>query len=259
MRIGVIGGGTVGRATARTYLGFADDVLVYDPLPERSTTSESDVLNTCDVIFVCLPEGEVNGFFHRPEIPRDAHFVIKSTVQVGTTRMLAGTLGLIHTVHSPEFLTERCAVTDALLPARNVIGDPFDDPTSEAVDRLQQLYEKRFPGVQTLVMSSTESEAVKLITNSFFAVKIAFFNEAKCLAEAYHMDWEAVLAGVLSDGRISHHHTAVPGPDGKYGFGGKCLPKDLKLFAGAMARIGEVPYLASAAYNRNLADRGGQQ
>lgn len=92
---------------------------------------------------------------------------------------------------------------------------------------LNRLYKSRFPGVPLYMMTSDESEAVKLFTNGFFAVKIAFFNEVRALADKLGLDWERVLGGVLSDGRISHNHTQVPGPDGQRGFGGACLPKDL--------------------------------
>ena len=67
----------------------------------------------------------------------------------------------------------------------------------------------------------------KLVCNSFFAVKVAFFNEIREWADAEGVDWEALMQAVLSDGRIAHSHTQVPGPDGKRGFGGACLPKDL--------------------------------
>ena len=69
-------------------------------------------------------------------------------------------------------------------------------------------------------------EAVKLFQNAFSAVKIATFNEFRSLADAMNLDWERCLSALLAGGWINPMHTQVPGPDG-YGFGGKCLPKDL--------------------------------
>jgi UDP-glucose 6-dehydrogenase len=238
MRIGVIGGGTVGRATARTWLEHCDEVRVWDLATERRTCKHFSDAISCDLVFVCLPETVLDSWFNvLTSSEKVVNFVLKSTVPIGTTRRLCERYNLPNLVHSPEFLTARCALTDAMLPARNIVGVPFDSsddaypfmPTF-GTDELPKLYRSRFPGVQTLVMSSDESEAVKLICNAFFAVKIAFFNETRSLTDKLGLDWGAVLAGVLSDGRISHNHTKVPGPDGKRGFGGACLPKDLIMF-----------------------------
>jgi UDPglucose 6-dehydrogenase len=85
---------------------------------------------------------------------------------------------------------------------------------------------KRFPGTPILQMTSDESEAVKLFQNSIFAVTVSLWNELRSLSDKLELDWDSVRNGILSDGRISSSHTQVPGRDG-YGFGSKCLPKDL--------------------------------
>ncbi len=102
-----------------------------------------------------------------------------------------------------------------------------------------------------MLMSSDESEMVKLMTNSFFAVKVAFFNECRCLADKLKMRWEDVVKGVLSDGRISHSHTKVPGPDGRFGFGGACLPKDLSMLCQTITDNHLSALVMSAAGMRN--------
>ena len=110
-------------------------------------------------------------------------------------------------------------------------------------------------------MSSDESEAVKLFQNSFFAVKVAFWNECNQLASKLGLDWQVVMNAILADGRISPSHTNVPGPDGKYGFGGECLPKDLASLASQMINEGMHSYpqskdtLCFTALMRNLRDR----
>lgn len=247
MRIGIIGGGVVGQATARSYIEHVEEVRVYDVIKEKSTHTLQDVLQ-CDIIFVCLPTPQkkdslecdtsyLEEFFdlklgsaNREEVARQRNFVLRSTVPIGTTKRLREKYELTNLVHSPEFLTARCAVTDAQLPARNIIGVP--DWTSYSKENpchwnLLQLYTDRFPHVPIYYMTSDESEAVKLFQNSFFAVKITFFNEINQLASKLELDWNTVLKGMLSDGRIHPSHTQVPGQDGWYGYGGTCLPKDL--------------------------------
>ena len=76
-------------------------------------------------------------------------------------------------------------------------------------------------------MTSNESEMVKYIANCFLATKVSFFNEVHQFAEAKDCDWNTVIAGVTSDHRIGNSHYNVPGPDGDYGFGGTCFPKDI--------------------------------
>lgn len=236
MKIGIVGGGVVGRATARSYVEHVDEVRLYDIVVAKSTHELPDVLE-CDLIFVCLPtpSGDhglsthvLDAFFaavksmpsYKPHLP----FVIKSTVPVGTTASFRTRYSLPNLLHSPEFLTARCAIADAHLPSRNIIGIPgYNGTLPPHGEKLAALYKSRFTGIPLYVMDSNESEVAKLIVNSFFAVKIAFFNEAWTLCRAHNMDWRSVLAAVLSDGRISHSHTKVPGPDGRMGFGGGCL------------------------------------
>lgn len=264
MKVGIVGGGVVGRATARAFLEHVDEVRVWDVVPERRTVNSlGECLHLADLVFVCLPTpGGKDGRLDTSAVTRffnqaagqgygDRNYVLKSTVPIGTTRSLLGR-ELPNIVHSPEFLTARCADVDAQIPSRLVVGVPVyvTNPCSAA---LEGLYEQRFPGVQVHVMSSDESEAVKLITNGFFAVKVAFWNEVNQTCAARGLDWDRVLAGVLADGRIAHSHTRVPGPDGKYGFGGTCLPKDLaqlwsELDTGA-------PSVCGSALVRNKSDR----
>jgi UDP-glucose 6-dehydrogenase len=252
--IGVIGGGVVGHATARAFMEFAE-VRVWDVQPERKTHSLDETTRGCDLTFVCLPEMEVVRFFEPLVglVHENLNWVIKSTVPIGTTLRVHES-GFPNVVHSPEFLTARCAVTDAQLPARNVIGVPEHFESSGYVT-LRRLYERRFPGVPTIAMHSDESEALKLVQNSFFAVKVAFFNEANELCDKLGLDWDAVLGGILSDGRVAHSHTKVPGPDGKYGWGGPCLPKDLAHFVDASREAGLWPAVSLAAAARNATDR----
>lgn len=258
MRLGVIGGGIVGHATARAFIEHAE-IRVYDVVPEKRTHSLPDTLDS-DLIFVSLPTPQrqnahgcdtsfVDKFF-KEHAGYNLNFVLRSTVPVGTTQRLRDEYGLMNLVHSPEFLTARCAVTDAHIPARNIVGGP----PCLCRDKLENLYRMRFPGVPVLVMQSGESECVKLALNSHFAQKVAFFNNVKQLADAKCLNWDNILAGMLSDGRIAHAHTKVPGGDSRPGFGGACLRKDLANFISCLEGAG-LPsdmLLATKEYNDRL-------
>lgn len=261
MKIGIIGGGVVGRATARAWLEHCEQVCIYDLLPQRRTHDLADTLN-CDLVFVCLPtpgnhDGTLNcaaidQFFGGIQSSRghhgsDVNFVLKSTVPIGTTRRLAYEYGLPYLVHSPEFLTARCAVEDACNPAQLLVGLTGNGYNALP---LRQAHAIRFPGVPVHIMSSNESELVKLAQNSLFALKIAALNELNSYANSQDMEWDNVLDGILGDGRVGRSHTQVPGPDGKYGFGGKCLPKDLSQL---VHELGEAGMVFNAAQRRNIA------
>lgn len=264
MKIGIIGGGVVGRALARCYMEYAE-VMVHDCLPERSTHSLEEALDVGSegLVFICLPTptvgkgmtlntGIIEEFF-KVRSGSDNNFVLKSTVPIGTTKYLRARYDIENLVHSPEFLTARCAPVDCCLPTRNIVGGTFN----RAASILVNLYDRRFPGVPILTMSSDASEGVKLFTNSFFAVKVSFFNELYQIAGAAGIDWELVLGGMISDGRIAPFHTQVPGPDGIKGFGGSCLPKDIaELAFYAETVLGLEPGICKACIQRNKADRG---
>lgn len=277
MKIGVVGGGVVGNATARCWMEYGE-VRVYDVQTSRCThplvsDKPNQAVLDCDIIFVCLPTPQnkertacdvsaLDNFFKDittrrdvfPDIVTERCFVIRSTVPIGTTNRIMGQYGLFNIVHSPEFLTARCATTDAQVPARNIIGMPCNI-INDASTKLREMYQSRFHGIPCLMVNSDESEAVKLITNGFFSVKVAFFNEAFFMCRRLNLDWQKVMAGVLSDGRIAHSHTKVPGPDGKCGFGGECLPKDLATLIQCIEATGQLSSITSAAQSRNTEDR----
>lgn len=254
MNIGIIGGGVVGSATARAFVEHVDKVLLYDVDPLKSTTPLQEVITDSHILFLCLPENQVESFVVNNLPHYDNPIVIKSTVPIGFTRQLNERMketsahGMF--VHSPEFLTERTATFDASCPSRLIIGfsgggyskrgvvTDFMPYAGGPVKALGLLYQRRFPHVPIQVMSSDESEAVKLMTNAFYAVKIAFWNEMRTLADGLELDWNTVMEGILSGGRIHPSHTMVPGPDGERGFGGKCLPKDLYTVINSLSEQG---------------------
>ena len=231
--ISIIGNGFVGSAVAYGFSQFQPKV--YDVDPQRSQCSLDEALaQAC--IFVCLPTpmvsvegGKANlsimrGFFKSIEKRTvDGVFVVKSTVPVGTTKQLQKTFPQFKFVHNPEFLTAANAKNDFVNADRTVIGSS----DISALQTVLELYQRQFPDIPVHVMTSDESELVKYTANCFLAVKTMFFNEIKLLSESFDADYSKIVAGVTADRRIGVSHTRVPGPDGDYGFGGTCFPKDI--------------------------------
>lgn len=239
MKLGIVGNGIVGGATLSAFAPL--ETLVYDVVPERSKNDLNEVLKA-DLIFVCLPTPQVerryeadtsyiDTFFAKAlEAPVNAaSFVLRSTVPIGYTKSLAKKFSLSNLAYWPEFLTVRSAAFDARYPTRNLVGNVAtkEGELNPAAVALWDLVTSRWPTVDLYVDTSDNVEAAKLFQNAFSAVKISFFNEINLLSEALGLNWERVLAMLLAGGWINPKHTEVPGPDGLYGFGGACLPKDL--------------------------------
>ena len=258
MKIGIIGKGFVGNAILQG-LNHYYDLKVHDIDPRRSTNTFEEVVN-CDLVFLCVPTpmhkdtGEcdlsyIESVFEKAgKISISCIFVIKSTVPVGTTKKLNEKYKNIKILHSPEFLTARTAATDFICPSRHIVGGETENGT----DILKQIYEERFPGVPCQTMTSDESEFVKYFANCFFATKVSYFNEMAIFARALGLDWDKVIKGVMSDGRIGISHYQVPGFDGSFGFGGTCFPKDINALINSFEEVGVNPILLKAAWERNL-------
>ena len=118
----------------------------------------------------------------------------------------------------PEFLTQRTSVEDFEKQVSVFTGD---------VETLKKI----FPGKRYIVMSSEEAELAKYAHNVFGAMKVIYFNCVMDLCEREGLDYASVLNGILASGYINREHTAVPGPDGMFGYGGKCFPKDVHAMA----------------------------
>jgi UDPglucose 6-dehydrogenase len=234
--IGIIGNGVVGNATAEAFKPSVETVYKWDLDPNRSTHSLQEVL-TADLIFICLPtpmyfDGScdlsaiIQFFTNLKSTQRHHPFILRSTVPVGTTRMFIDLYGIKYLLYSPEFLTARTAVNDACDPRAMYIGSDRGNPY---LTKLQNLYKAGFADECPVITTGvSESEAIKNFMNAFFAVKVTFFNELRAFADKKNLDWESVIQGILADQRIDPNHTKVPGPDGLYGFGGACLPKDMR-------------------------------
>ena len=260
MKIGIIGNGFVGSAIMHGFVLHADDIMIYDKDPKRSTHSFEDVANLSDVIFICVPtpmfeSGEcdltiVNSVaedLSKYDCMQEKVVVIKSTVVPGTTERLAEKYKKMSFVFNPEFLTERKARLDFINTSRIVLGGD----KKEAIDKVEQLYRLRFPYTKVIKTDFGTAQLIKYMANCFFATKVSFMNEMYEVCEAIGGDWEAALEGFISDGRIGNSHIDVPGHDGDMGFGGKCFPKDINAMIKRCEEIGVDPTVMKGAWEKN--------
>lgn len=240
--IGIVGRGFVGTAVAKGFAQF-EETKIYDIDPRRATHDFKEVIN-CDFVFLCLPTPMVDAKGGSADLTilencikkifeiedRNPHtiFIIKSTVPVGTTERLCNQNATHYIVHCPEFLTARSALIDFICPARNIVG--YVNATIGL--KVKGLLQRRFPGTPCYTMRASESEMVKYVANCFFATKVMFFNEMRLITDELGLDWDRILEGVMSDGRIGTSHYQVPGHDGDVGFGGTCVLPDAEVYMG---------------------------
>jgi len=246
-KIGIIGRGFVGSAvefgfSAQT--GCDAELKVYDKDPAKSIHTLEETVNESDFIFLSVPtpsnlDGSMNidvlenalSDIQDVNVRKGNIILIRSTITPGTTARLAKKFTKLNIVFNPEFLTERSAKFDFINQSRFILGG-----RKRNTARVAELFRWRFGDSVPCIETNWETaEMIKYMNNCFFATKVSFMNEMKLVADKVGVDWDMAVEGFVRDGRIGHTHLSVPGPDGKFGFGGSCFPKDIQ----AMITFGE--------------------
>ena len=228
--IGIIGQGFVGNAIYQKFKNYFD-VYTYDLDESKRTSGETEAMSQ-NIVFVCLPtpmnsDGSCSTELVEWTIDKICKLkkcktiVVKSTVSPGTTARWNSNYN-IDIIFNPEFLTEANAVEDFNNQNRIILGGPRPSTT-----KLRRIYSKVFPKAHIIKTDSTHAEMVKYLTNSFLATKVSFANEIYQVCEKLNIDYDKVVEYATLDDRLGKSHWNVPGPDGDFGFGGHCLPKDL--------------------------------
>jgi UDPglucose 6-dehydrogenase len=269
-KIGVIGQGFVGSAVTEkfkekfivyAYDKFNEGKSITYNLNNENETPYNDItelVRECDIIFVCVPtpmfqdgecdtrivESVINEIATEcKKLDRAIIAVLKSTVPPRTTLTLNNISDRVSVCFNPEFLTEANAIQDYKNQDRIILG--IDMLACETP--LKDIFLQVFPNARIHIISSNEAEMVKYFTNLFLATKVSFFNDMYQMCRVLEIDYDRVVNIAIEDTRIGNSHHRVPGPDGDFGYGGHCFPKDMNAILFLAHELGvPVPTLTGA-------------
>jgi len=266
MKIGIIGNGFVGKATSE--FSCKDiDLIIFDINPDLCEPKNLKLIDmaNCNIIFISVPTPmSNNGSCHLnivKNVIRDLNninyknfIVLRSTVPVGTCEEL-------NCYFMPEFLTEKNYLDDFRNNKEWVFGLKESDRNNDFKEKITELINLSFNNKKInynkiTFVSTKEAEMIKIFRNSFLATKVSFCNEVYQFCKVKGIDYNNFIKIACNDDRITHSHTNVPGPEGKFGFGGTCFPKDISSLKYEMNNIGlESIILDSVIHRNNTIDR----
>lgn len=258
MQIGIMGCGVVGGALANALetLKFGGDILLYDPAKYETQPSE---LATCSIVFVCVPspmrpDGSQDDSIVRASMRMLVGVDFKGIVVIKSTLLPTKLLEIkelfdLPLVSNPEFLTERTANEDCLNAEFHIVGS--DDEHARCT--VARLYKKYWPNALVYSTSLLAGMMIKYVINTHLTLKVAFMNEIYFMWKALSggAPWSDITNGLKLDIRMGGTHTVVPGPDGDFGFGGKCFPKDLNALIKLAELFSVEPFTLKAAWESN--------
>lgn len=235
MRIGIIGFGYVGGAIAWAHRD--QDIIIRDP--KLKASADLDKFVDCDAVFVCVPSPCVDPTLENGKcdtsileqtlkkllfvlINKQIPIICKTTAPPSVYARLQKEYPNI--VHCPEFLTAANNLTDYMNTEYFVLGGQYDwcVRAREVIHLGVSVTHDRF-----IITDIKTAALYKYMMNSYLATKVTFMNDFKLLADAEGIDWNDVKTLITYEDRIGKSHMDVPGPDGQFGWGGACFPKDI--------------------------------